>query len=325
MDICGSTICNLLLLRYFIVRSLRKKRLFFLSTDPRSLFPLLFLLHGIGDFVFAVLKIAYNVQPIVGRDVSVTLLATCLPIFCFIGLVLYYDVILSFLRGYSRMMRAQSRQKVNKLFAKLKAFATWIPLIGLLPCIMPLIGLKYPEYTNIFGMLYLLGNGFLALLYGLLFNLALGFLLLELDVHLKHLESTGGDSNDIRFVSNRLHLAYRTGTIGFIIIGFSYIIFGSWQVLLQMSSYLFLCVQIVVHPTFTVLILTVSRISQGQSRLGPSKVAGIHADDGVIRSSVDSNIDSISRSGSKSMIDDHELIFNNAEMKLKLHMISSKA
>ena len=327
VDICGSTICNLLLLRYFIVRCLKKKKLFFMSKDPRSLFPLLFLLHGIGDFLFAVLKVSYDVRPIVGKDLSVTIIAVFLPLFCYIGLVLYYAVIISFLRGYSRMMRTESRLKVDIMFVRLSKYAQWIPPIAFLPCIMPAIGLIRPEYTDIFGTLYLLGNGILALFYGLLFNFALGFLLQELYLHLDHLKSSGGgDSNDIQLVYDRLYLAYRIGSVGFVVIGFSYIIFGSWQVLLQMSSYLFLIIQIVVHPTFTILILTVSQISRSQSKVVPARLKQLKASDGMDRS-IDSHIDYSSRSPSLSRCDGHILDTANAtaEMRLELHLESCKA
>ena len=324
VDICGSTVCNLLLLRYFIVRCLRKKKLFFLSKDPRSLFPLLFLLHGIGDFIFAVLKVSYDVPPIVGKDISITIIAVFLPLFCYIGLALYYAVIIGFLRGYSRMMRAESRLKVDKMFVRLSKYAQLIPPISFLPCIMPVIGLIRPEYTNIFGSLYLLGNGILALFYGLLFNFALGFLLQELSLHLEHLKTSGGgESNDIQLVYDRLYLAYRIGSVGFLVIGFSYIIFGSWQVLLQMSSYLFLIIQIVVHPTFTILILTVSQISRSQSRIGPSRVKQSIVSSGMDRS-IDSRGDYISRSPSLSGCDGNVISTASAEIKQQLQMESCK-
>ena len=260
VNIIGSSICNLLLLRYFVVRIIAKKKLFFLSTDPKSVFPLFFLLHGIGDFIFSVLKIASPVRPVVGRDVSITLMAVFLPVLCFCGLVLYYSVIINFLKGYSRIMRKESRDKVDQKFAILLKRSYWLPPLSMLPCLLPLIGLGLPEYTTQFGMTYLIANGVLALLYGALFNFALGFLLQELDINLKERESDIG-SDDLRLVYSRLKAAYFAGSGSFVMIGFSYLIFGSFQVLLRKSSYLILIIQITTHPVFTVLILTVSHIS----------------------------------------------------------------
>ena len=270
IDIVGSTICNLLLLRYFIVRSMAKKRLFFLSTDPRSVFPLFFLLHGIGDFIYAVIKVSYEEPPIVGKDLSVTFLAVLLPFFCFCGLVLYYYVIINFLKGYSRMMSAESREKVEKRFASLKKISRAIPPISAIPCILPLVSLGYPQYGEIFAATYLIGNGILAMFYGLLFNFALGFLLTELHGHLE--VDNGSGSDDIQQIYRRLRIAYCIGSVLFFIIGFSYMIFGSYEVLLRKSSYLILVIQITVHPTFTVLILTVSRISHKYSKTSPMRI-----------------------------------------------------
>lgn len=267
VDICGSTICNLLLLRYFIVRCCAKKKLFFLSTDPKSLFPLFFLLHGIGDFIFAVLKVTSSERPLVGRDVSVTLVAVFLPVFCFCGLVLYYGVIINFLKGYSRIMKRERREKVDQKFAVLSRRCYLLIPMSFVPCILPLVGLGYPANAAIFGMAYLIGNGFLALCYGFLFNSALGFLLAELNTHLKE---RSGDSDDIKLVYDRLQLAYLIGSGAFVFIGFAYLIFGSWYILLRKSSYLFLIIQITTHPLFTILILTVSRISH--TKILPQKI-----------------------------------------------------
>jgi hypothetical protein len=270
VDICGATICNLLILRYFIVRYKSKNSLFFISSDPKTLFPICFLLHGIGDFVFAVLKSVYDVQPVVGRDLSVTLIASILPFFCFCGLVLYYAVIIKFLKGYSRMMRPESREKVDLRFASLMKNSWALPPISLLPGLMPLFGLRYPEHVPVLGMVYLIGNGVLAICYGLFFNFALGFLLEELSIHLRN--NPPEDNEDIQLVYNRLNLAHRIGSTLFFIIGFSYVIFGSWEMLLRKSSYLFLIIQITTHPTFTILILTVSHITHTRSKTAPLKI-----------------------------------------------------
>ena len=238
------------------------------------------LLHGIGDFTFAALKLTSKVRPVVGRDVSITILAFFLPVFCYCGLLIYYFIIMKFLKGYSRMMAPESREKVEKRFALLLSRSLIVPPLSVVPCVMPLIGIAYPQFVKEFGMAYLIGNGFLALLYGSFFYLAVGFLLQELSVHMEH---TGAGSEDIRTVYSRLLLAYRFGSVCLLVIGFSYCLFGSSGVLLRKSSYLFLIIQITTHPTFTILILTISRITHGNPKTVPDKTQAVTviADDRV--------------------------------------------
>ena len=156
---------------------------------------------------------------------------------------------------------------MEKKLSFLSKLSWTIPPLSVLPSLLPLFGLGFPEYVPIFGMVYFLGSGLLALAYGLLFNFALGFLLQELRIHLEH--KTGSSSDDIYQIYGRLRTAYFAGSASFLIIGFSYLIFGSWEVLLRKSSYLILIIQITVHPTFTVLILTVSRISHPHFKIDP--------------------------------------------------------
>jgi hypothetical protein len=228
-----------------------------------------FLLHGIGDVTFAALKLSSKV---VGRDVSITLIAFFLPVFCYCGLLLYYSIIVKFLKGYSRMMAPESREKVEKRFALLLARSLIVPILSVVPCVMPLIGIAYPQFIMEFGRAYLIGNGLLALLYGIFYFLALGFLLQELSIHMGH---TGGGSEDIRTVHSRLLLAYRVGSAALFTIGFSYCLFGSSRVLLRKSSYLFLVIQITTHPTFTILILTISRITHNNPKIVPDKTQAV--------------------------------------------------
>ena len=255
--ICFTIVCNLLTFRVFIIRSM-SKTLSFCSTDPKSVFPIFFLLHGIGDFLFAVLKLHSQNRLIVGRDAPVTVVAAFLPIFCYCGLVLYARVVMKFLEGYSCMMSPESRGKVERRFASLHSKCSLIPLLAIVPSSLPLFSIVYLQYTRVFGMAYLIGNGLLAMCYGGFFYLALGFLLEELTSYIKTSTTV---ADDILIVYNRLRLAHRAGTLLFLTLGVSYVIFGSCEDLVRHSSYLLLIIQILTHPTLTILTLTVSHIS----------------------------------------------------------------
>ena len=273
MDICGATICNLLIIRYFIIRSTSKASKAICSTDSKSLFPIFFLLHGIGDFLFAILKVSDQHHPVVGRDLSVTLVAAFLPIFCYCGLVLYYHVIMKFLKGYSCMMSPESRDKVDRKFESLLSKTFLIPPLSIIPCVMPLFSIPFPQYVTEFGKVYLLGNGFLVICLGAFFYLALGFLLKELS---SYLNTSSMVADDILIVYKRLRLAHRVGTSAFAIVGISYTLFGLREYFTRKSSYLMLIIQISTHPTFTVLILTVSQVTH--KKVAPVTVKGGHVD-----------------------------------------------
>ena len=255
--ICLATVCNLLTCRHIYFRSLTMN---FRTADAKCFFPFFFLLHGVGDFLFSVLKVSGRNRPLVGKDVSVTIVVVFLPIFCYCGLVLYYQVVMKFLKGYSCMMSPESRDKVDKRFAYLQSKSILIPPLSLVPCVMPLFSIPFPQYVAEFGKVYLVGNGILAASYGLLFYFAVGFLLKELFVYFK---TSSMVADDILVVYRRLKLANRAGTLLFLTLGISYIIFGcsTNPDLILKSSYLFLIIQILTHPTLTILTLTVSHIS----------------------------------------------------------------
>ena len=255
--ICFATVCNLLTFRVFIYRCM-SKTVSFCSTDPKSVFPIFFLLHGIGDFLFAVLKLRSQNRLIVGRDAAVTVVAAFLPIFCYCGLVLYYRVVMKFLKGYSCMMSPESKGKIERRFASLQSKSFLIPLLAIVPCSLPLVSIGRPQYVTVFGMAYLIGNGLLAICYGGFFYLAVGFLLEELTSHIK---TSTAVAFDILTVYKRLRLAHRAGTLLFITLGTSYVLIGCSENLIRHSSYLLLIMQILTNPTLTILTLTVSHIS----------------------------------------------------------------
>jgi hypothetical protein len=167
-------------------------------------------------------------------------------------------VIIKFLDGYARMMSPSSREKVAKRSTIYKQIVwLFIPIVfvfALLPC----VSLKYPAYATDFAMVYLVGIGLLVFFFCGVFNVTLGFLMNELNSHMKN---SSGNNDDIKVIYSRLRAAYYVGTLLTAIVATSYFIFGVWEFLRIKSDYLFLLIQITVHPTATVLILTVSHIT----------------------------------------------------------------
>jgi hypothetical protein len=255
---CGSTLCNILLLRFLIVRCIEKKSLFIFRWNSKSLFPLFFLLHGIGDFIFSILKVTTKNSSL-GNDLPVTVVVYTLACFFFTGFVLYYMVLLNFLQGYTRMMNPISRKKVENFFSLSKKLAWLVLLPVFILGIGVVVGLKYSEYRVIFAMIYLVGGGVCILTFGSLWFLTFGFLIKEMANHIK---DSIGSMDDIKVVYLRLKAAYYVGSTLFALIAVLYITFGSWSYLRIRSDYAILIIQITVHPTATILVLTVSHINR---------------------------------------------------------------
>jgi hypothetical protein len=204
----------------------------------------------------------------VGNDIPITVVAFALPNLFVMGLVLYYILILNFLKQYTRMMNHVRREKVEEMFLLCEKIACFTGLTVFVFVLLQVIGLKFPEYRVEFAMIYLIGCGSWIFLFATLWLLALGFLIQELANHIK---DSIGSMDDIKIVHFRLKAAYHVGTLTFVVVAVFYIIFGAWTFLRIRSDYVLLLIQITAHPTATVLVLTVSHITR-QVRICPSKI-----------------------------------------------------
>ena len=254
----------LLTIRYLVVRCIEKRSIFIVTCDAKSIFPFFFLASQIAGTALCSLKIVYKDRQIVGRDVAMTFSAGLLPLFAQWGLVIYYFVIIKCLKSYTTMMTVERSERVAKRFATFTRICMTIPPASFIYSMMPLVGLPYPFYERTFAVIYLIGNGINAWLFGALTTLSLRILLIELQ---NQVESFPETSSDIRQVFRRLTYAYYVIASMSFIIGASYIIFGSSRYLMARSTYLFIFQQLTCPPSSTILILTVSRISPRNEKL----------------------------------------------------------
>ena len=253
-----NTVCMLSIIRYFIVRCIEKRSILIITFDPKSIFPFFFLACMVIVTSISILKIIHKDQQIIGRDVAMTFLGTLLPLFAQWGLVIYFFVVIRCLKSYTTMMTAERSVRVVRRFAKFSTICLMIPPTSFMYSVLPLVGLSYPAYESKFAVVYLIGNGINAWLYGALTSLSMSFLLKELQ---NQVESFPETSRDIRQVLRRLTYAYYVIASMSFIIGASYIVFGCFRYLLARSTYLFIFQQLTCPPSSTILILTVSRMS----------------------------------------------------------------
>lgn len=285
IDLIVASTCNVLIVRYLAVRLLDRSTSFCSSfNQARGILPYFFLVHGLGDVIFCLLNLYTHrnleLMPIVGTDISITIIACICPLSIFCGLTLYYVVIINFLKGYAVMMSPSSRDKVHSRFGNLLLASYSIPLGAFVGSAAPFVGLAHPGERKLTAQIYLIGIGLIAAIYGSLYALAFGFLLKEIRLHM--LTSTM-INHDIKLVLSRLRAAYYAGSMLFFTAFIAYFICGVSDYLLRKSSYVFLIIQIACHPFVTVLILTVSRISNANPKLSNrnNNIVAIHPDAGT--------------------------------------------
>lgn len=255
------SICNILIVWHYISRAKRKLTCF--SWKYQSLFPLNYLLLGISSVIHGILKLSYPPaqQPLIGRDLSITLIAFSYAFNAFCGIVLYINLVLQFLIGNSEtMISPESRERVTLRFSTL-SFCSWfiIPL-SFVFCIMPVIGLSYPLRARAFGITYLIGLAVILFISGLIVMNCLHYLLRELNIRIDGMN--GQASDEIKIVVRRLNIAkfVVSGTI--FVQGSTCLVFGSSNFLFHLLSYVILFNFTVGPPVALISVLTVSRISR---------------------------------------------------------------
>jgi hypothetical protein len=270
------SICNILIIRHYMSLATRKKSCYVITREYKTIFPLCFLIMGTGSLIFGILKLSYpdGQQPLIGRDLSVSLMALIVTAFCFIGLILYLHVIIQFLQGYKKMMDSASRERVSRRLNFLK-FCSWfiIPCI-LMVSLMPLIAIAYPSQTKQLGMAYLIGFGIMAFAYGLITCSCLGLLIRELKVHISNMDNKR--AKDVKLVVWRLKAAYVVVGGEAVVYGIFCICFASSKLLFHLTTYFILFAYTCMSPLTFVFVMTVARISTGSddSKILPTSTSG---------------------------------------------------
>jgi hypothetical protein len=199
-----SSFCNILIICYYI--SLAKRNLTCLSwKKPSILFPLNFLLLGISSVIHGCLKLSYpsGQQPLIGRDLSITLISFSFPFNAFCGIIIYINLMLHFLIIHSEMVISpESCEKVNKRFSILRFYSWFLIPLSFVVCIMPLIGLAFPNRARTFGITYLIGLAVICFIVGIIVINCLNVLLKELRIHIDSMN--GQASEELKIVVSRL-------------------------------------------------------------------------------------------------------------------------
>jgi hypothetical protein len=232
-----------------------------LSWEFKNVFPFCFLLLGISNALFGVLKLSYpdGQQPLVGRDVSVTTTVLISLFLCFLGANLYLQVIFQFLHGYSRMMSIESRKKVSQRFIRLSHISWFVLPVSLISCIVLFISIAYPSQSKNLVMTHFILCSITLFIFGAIFCNCLYFLLQELKLNM-----TGNSPDDVKRVYFRLTVTYYAFFGLSISAGILYMIFGCDNFLFHLGTYFHLVLFTFVPPLLYALVLTVAVVSHNK-------------------------------------------------------------
>jgi hypothetical protein len=156
------------------------------TSEAKSLFPLIAIITKIEFFIFALVKFIYQDTQLVGRDIGISILSALAAPLCFTSLTCYFFIVIKFLKSMTELenMSPEVQERVTKRFDLLTTFVYFIPPMSIVSCIIPLFGIGFPEYRDIFARASLIGCGVAAIIYGSIALNALDSLLVELAAHI---------------------------------------------------------------------------------------------------------------------------------------------
>lgn len=216
---------------------------------------------GIASVLLGVLKVSYKdgSQPLVGRDISISLMVFIIKFGCFFGVVVYLQVIIHFLLGFTRTLTSASKERITQRLSLLGFYSWYLIPASMIFGILPMIAIAYPSHSKKLGMAHLIGFGSLVLIYSLITGNCLFFLMKELNIYIDSIETSL--SKDIKTVVQRLKLAYIAVVGSGLIFSIAYIIFASSNYLFHLTTYFNLFLYISVSPSAILLVITVSGVT----------------------------------------------------------------
>lgn len=251
-----TTLAVALISRFLIVRSI-EKRTCLISSDPKLIFPYIFLCNLLTQFVFTVIKLHYGEDQLMSRDFLVTILGSFLPFQAFFGLTFYFAVVLKFLKSYTVILVEESRDNVALKFETLRILSLTMAPLSFLSSFMPLFGLNYPAYQKVYAYFFLIGNAFATLLFGFVLSSSLKFLIRELSTHV---EGFSQSNEEVRLVLKRMNVAYNMSIFMSILLSAINFIL-CFDFFLRKASYFVIFQLMACPPACTTLILTVSKVT----------------------------------------------------------------
>lgn len=254
------SISIILIIRHYIQLAKRLKTVCVLTRQHNRLFPFCFLIMGIASVIYGILKVIYpnEEQPLVGRDISISLMVFIITGSLFSGVVLYLHVIIEFLNGYLCMMTNEVRVRVSKRLNLLGRISWFIPPAVFFCGILPLIATGIPSESEKLGRAHLIGFSVSSLCYTMILCNCLSLLIQELRVYIN--SAPDYYSSDVKLVALRLNTAYYWIAGLGSVFGLLLLLFGCSSFLFNLTTYFLLIAYTCVSPGSYALVMTVARL-----------------------------------------------------------------
>lgn len=243
-----------LYLKQFFIRCYDSKSLLVFTAQPKSLFPLVFFFYDVTVIIWASLKLTSE-RHVNGRDVSIQVVNSFQGLFLYSGLILYYFYIINFLKNYVKelnMMPLSVMDAIEMKLTELSIYAWGVIPFSSIFFFMPLIGLIWPKYQKFFAMVYFIGAGVTALYFGLLIQFAARAFRRELSIHIKNVEGTISESDDVKTVLRKFNKSQSIVRPTTYVFCFLTMAFGFSEFLLRKSEY-FLLILLIQMPLILIL------------------------------------------------------------------------
>ena len=255
----------LLILQHLARRlhALKDIRLFL--SDPKTPCSFIFMFIGISDLVVSLSAVLYKERKLIGKDTTVSIAAAMFAFFCFVGLSVYFQIMVNFMRNSARLMTAANRHKVLSRLTVLRNLSWAVVPLSIPICMSSIFCLIFPENMRPFAMTAIIGIGLLIFFYTVLYLTALGFIVAELSAYLEKSQSEirGGGTNTLFLVCRRLKLAYNLGGSSLLGGAGLMILCGSWDFLFRKFAYVSILLRLNSIFFFIILFVTISGVTNG--------------------------------------------------------------
>lgn len=185
-----SFLCFMAILRFFILRMIKHSSIWIFKFDCNSLFPLCFCISVISSTLADIFHVIYAGQELIGSNIWITLAVGFALFLGFLGMTLYFFVILTGIRGQSDHASPEEALKLKEKYDILSILALFIPPLSFVTSFMPLLGIPYQQYRNEFFQTLIIGTGLNCFAYGIIVIPAFRYLLKSLADHIKRFEQT---------------------------------------------------------------------------------------------------------------------------------------
>jgi hypothetical protein len=260
--ICVSSMCNLIILRYLIVRMIKQKTFWIFTTSSKSLFPIYLSLAIASDTLLAIFHIVYAEQKLIGQNIWTTLAAMFAVFPGHMGLIHYLFVILSNIRRRNDFVNAEDNLKLEENFNSIAFWANFLGPVSFIVSGMPFLGLPFPNHRDPFLMIFVIGTATVGLGWGFLAVKAFSYLLKPLSKHINEFEQVTDDLKTVYMRLNRACRGIKILTSGTFILS---LIFGTSEYFLIRSTYVFIAVMLTLPMGCLLLIVTVSTVVPNNS------------------------------------------------------------